>query len=87
MRIGLFDIECMGQTQWGTKWKFTNTTTTISHCTYGSEEEITQSALRQSRSWRRRAKMLKLPGGALRLSGMNGQKGKKQDTQHRNSGC
>lgn len=75
MRIGLFDIECVGQTQHGLKWKFTNTTTTIPHFTYGSEDEVVASALRQSRSWRRRTKMLKLPGGAMRLAGMNSHRG------------
>lgn len=71
MRVGLFDIEYVGHTPNGHKWKFTNLRTTIVHHTYGTEEEVRKSAGQQTKSWNRRIKMLKLPGGALRLNGMN----------------
>ena len=51
--VGVFEVTDLGVTPNGRKWRCRNTRTTLTHATYGTEEEVRASLTKQSADWER----------------------------------
>lgn len=70
IKVGIFQLELVGTTSNGLRWKVFNTAVKITHHTYGSEEEVMEAARVQDEAWGRKLSGMKRVGSAWRATNM-----------------